>query len=370
MHLSPTGRRISRRDPKDPIRVAVGKRSAATEHHFSKTGQIRSNHLGYDCYRTGAVNGVGRIRVVLRPGQIPPHLPQDARLLLPIEMWWPQPDHRAAHCLVDAVITFDLPTLRSWKAQWPEHEFGFEQFLVDAERRVVAVRDGNVAPAPEIHKRMEGTGEAAASGTRAPLPKQLAMFPGQPVSVEPQGGYTGDGYLVRMSLVRFDDGQAALRVDVGGAFEDGQKCLCTRAYVDLLDGRFEVVENYPGRLRAFNLPPALIYQVLGLRAPQTPARIVLRPAPGKGSSDGIGRRAVDQTVREAAKIQAVLLSGDPTAEAPKGRISSEPVEGSRRYEAGLRAAQADPDRFPDAPGVWNPDGHPTGKPPGTELGRR
>jgi hypothetical protein len=358
MVIAASGRVAVRRREKDPVRYQVGLRCAESPNHVSKHhGRIRSGHLGYDCYATGQVNTSGKIRCILRPGRLPPHLPQDARVILPNEMWWPIRDHDQAHQMVDAVIGFDLSTLSAWRAQWPTHEFGYEHFCELAQRRVAAVREDAIPDVPALPPRLDATaprGQPVTSASQGgpALPRQLGLFPGEVVGVEPQGGLDHGTHIVRTAIVRFDDGLAALRVDVGVQMEDGGKLLCSRAYVDLVDGRYEIVQHYPGRLRALHLPSDLIYQTLGIRTARSPPRTELgprppgRPHPGRTSPE----------LQEARIVQAVTSSGDPDAravEAPQER--PEPVPGTARHAA-WQAARVEEDqegtryeRFPDAP---------------------
>lgn len=351
--LSPTGRRARPKPTKDPVRVAVGERCAASENHISKSGAVRSVRFGYDCYLTGSINSAGKVRCVLRPGRLPAHIASDIKLILPLELWWPERDHRAAHAMVDAVLSFELSALASWKSQWPGHEFGFEEFMRHAERLKLAAQGNAAAERPKVPQRISSPTGQAAVGGGSPMPRQLRLFPGKEVSAESHGGYDTDTYAVRLKLVRFDDETSALRVDVGGTLAGGEKLLCSRAYVDLVDGKFELVENYPGRLQALGLPKTLIYTVLGLRSPRDAPQRVLR-----GPAEGDRERQVDKTLREARKVHAVLHEGDPLAEAPTAKREEPepvPIAGNKRYEAKLAAERDEPqetDSFPEAPGRW------------------
>lgn len=343
MPLTPSGRRAIRRAPKDPVRVAVGARNAQSDNHVSKHGQVRSSHLGYDCYVTGSVNTIRRVRVILRANRLPPHIPTDARLILPTEMWWPEPDHRASHGMVDAVIGFDLGTLRAFKAQWPEHVFGFEQFLEHAERRRAAVQEEALPPVPTLPGRTDGQHVHIDGG--AALPRQLALFPSDVQSVEPHGRINHETYSVRTAIVRFVDGLAALRVDIVGELGE-ERVLCSRAYVDLVDGRFEIVKHYPGRLRALGMPLGTIYTVLGVRPPRRLMRreLAARQQPSKFSHDRANRMR---------SVQAVFLDGPGAAAGPvPPKQLPEPVavEGNARYERELASRADDPTEFPAAPG--------------------
>ena len=73
MVLSATGYRAARKNDKSPVRVAAGKRAVQSPKHTANSGRLhRSNHLGYDCYSTGAINGSQRIRCAIRPSRIRP----------------------------------------------------------------------------------------------------------------------------------------------------------------------------------------------------------------------------------------------------------------------------------------------------------
>lgn len=336
---------LRRRGSKNPLKLAAGKRSGASSNHISKAiKQVRSSHLGYDCYTTGPVNGSGKIRCTLRAGRLPPHITNDVRVILPVEMWWPERDHKMAHHLIDSVLTFDLSTLRSLKESWPDHEFGVEQFMRLADRRMAAVRDGAL---PDVHRppvRLDGAASPGRSATvsvqgGAPLPRQLALFPGAPTSRELISRASFGRYRVRIHLVRFDDGLAAQRVDLGGVLEDGSMELCSRAYVDLIDGRFEIVEHYPGRLRALNLPNRLIYDVLGVRAPTSPTRTRrYEPKP---------RSVRHEAVAQSQHVGAILTTGHPEAEVahnPKHGVGQDDPVDFETLDDGSTI-----ERFPDAP---------------------
>jgi hypothetical protein len=367
MVVSATGRRAARKNDKDPIRVAVGRRCAESENHPSKSGRrVRSHHLGYDCYATGLVNGSGKIRCAIRPGRTPPHIAPDIVAILPMELWWPEKDHDQAHAMIDAVMQFDLSSLAAWRATWPEHEFGFERFMEHAERRIAAVRNENIPDVPELPPRLDGT--AAVGHNRlvavqggAPLPRQLALFPGRIQSVEIHGTVAYDGYEVETALVRFEDGLAALRIDVGGRMVDGTQLLCSRAYLDLVSSDYEVVKHYPGRLRALSLPVDLIYRVLGVRP--GPTGRTERTAPWKQPPHS-------PPLEQARRAQGVLAAGEagaPPAHVPKSEPEPVLVPGnaqqSKRRQAYEARLERDPENtlvehFPAAPG--QPGGPPAG----------
>ncbi len=349
-HVGPRGSLLTKRHAKDPVRVAAG---VTSRKNRDPQGQLRSSHLGYDCYITGHVNGVGRTRIIMRRGRLPPHLPADMISILPVEMWWPQRDHRACHELINAVLTCDLGALAGWKSSWPDHAFGFEEFLELAERRTTGIRNAAVeSKALEPTKRLDGAAE------RAPL---TCLFPGVPESVERHGGRDLERFNIRTWIVRFNDGQAAMRVDINGLVEgpdDVERVTCSRAYVDLLDGRFEIIEHFPGRLRALGLPVDLLHQVLGVRAPSSAnhRQHSFRHQMRRGAPRPLTpREAANRVVDRAATAQTILLTGDPDAEVvkePAPKVEPIPVAGNARYERKLARDEIEEEfeHFPDAPG--------------------
>ncbi len=339
------GTRATRRGPKNPLRVAAGRASVKGR---DPQGQVRSSHLGYDCYVTGHLNGVGRTRIIMRRNRLPPHLPADVIAMMPVEMWWPQRDHKSCHALIEAIITADLPALATWKSSWPEHTFGFEEFLERCERRITGIRnDHTAASANTLPKRLDGTAEKSTI---------TALFPGIPDSVERHGGRDEDRYCIRTWIVRFDDGLAALRVDVKGVVEGPdsiERVPCSRAYVDLIDGTFEIIEHYPGRLRALGLPVDLIYRVLGVRSPESSHRRQhqRRPMhPQDRESAPTAREHALAVVRQGAAAQTIISTGDTNAEVIKQRGP----QGEARYQKQLDendAYERLEEPFPAAPGV-------------------
>lgn len=348
-HVTPVGTLAIRRKVKNPVRVAAGKIAQAAKD--DPKGQVRSSHLGYDCYITGTLNNGGRTRVIMRRSRMPPHLPPDMIAIMPIEMWWPQRDHRACHAMVDAVITADIGTLASWKSSWPEHEFGYERFMELCERRLTGIRSDQKQPTGPTKRTDDTTGIIPAT----------AMFPGVVQSVERHGSKDMGPFCVRTYIVRFEDGLVALRVDVKGVVEapdQVERVPCSSAYVDLIDGRFEIVSHYPGRLRALGLPADLIYQVLGVRAPGSSNRRHIGRAlhPRGEPRAATPRELAHAVVRKAQTMQTLISTGDPNAEVIKDPVRVEPIPmaGNQRYERevaqGREQEEQEFERFPDAPG--------------------
>lgn len=246
-----------------PRLAPVQRRDGKPKHNVVHRGQQglhlkgvvnRSSHLGYDCYRSGPMNGDGgRIRITLRPTRIPPHVRLDVRALLPVEMWWPQPDHPAAHGCIDAVMTLDSKSMRAWKDAWPDHNFGFEDFMVWCDRKLEAraIREPDVKPAVAVEM-----GRVIVRSQR---------FPTDVHKVVQMQSLPYERYLVRLALTTFTDKSTALRVTVVGRIPGGTTTRLSRAYVDPVDHRYEVIEHHPGRYQALELPEDLIYSVLKVR---------------------------------------------------------------------------------------------------------
>jgi hypothetical protein len=240
--------------------------------------QSRSSHLGYDCYLTGSANegtGVpGKVRMVLRPNRLSPRITEATRTILPQEMWWPQRNHSGAHGCIDAVLTQDSKSMEMWKRTWPNHAFGFEDFLVWCQR---AAANGIQAP-------RTGTLDGIATHLSSNVPRSHHTAPQFPVGTELADERVlirkldQDGYQVRIYVAKFRDRTSALRVDVVGDLADNEgRVLLGRAYVDLVDDRiWQVIEHHPGNCRALDLPAGLIYQVLGVKAPATAAQQAIR----------------------------------------------------------------------------------------------
>ncbi len=356
-HTTVAGTFATPRRSKNPIRVAAGKLSVQKR---DPKGLIRSTHLGYDCYQTGNINGGGRTRVIMRATRLPPHLPRDMVAIMPRELWWPQRDHHACHAMIDAIITCDLGALASWKSSWPDHVFGFEQFMGECERRMTGLQDASKQDHP--NKRADGNGNRGAV---------TLMFPGTPVSIDPHGSKEESGYCVRTHIVRFNDGLAALRVDVLGIVEAPdsiERVPCSRAYVDLVTGKYEIVQHYPGHLKALGLSPDLIYQVLGVRAPGSSnhRQHIVRPlhprSRARQEMEESPRQHSRRIAEDGRQIQTVVSSGDPDARVVKERTQEGdpiPMAGNPRYERELTEQEEAPEfeQFPDAPGHHTGAGH-------------
>lgn len=311
---------------------------------------VRSSHLGYDCYLTGRSDGggPGQVRCVQRAIRLPPTVTEELRAILPTEFWWPQRDTHAAHACVDAILSMDRGALGHWKNAWPDHRFGFELYLDWLNRKAQAAQQGQPG--------MGGPGKA--------LPIQLTKFPAQIGNVQPVSqalmelpsskDITVRCYRVFMALVRFVDGQSALRMSLYGVIGDphdhdpeelarGRPSrtdqLLSRAYIDIVTGAFDIIEHYPGRYQALGLPPGLICDSLGVERFRLGRRTGggSRPKPLKGDPDAqpgsperLGRLSHRTKVIEARQVmenvkeaQEAVFETFPAA--PGGRPVSTPV---------------------------------------------
>lgn len=279
---------------------------------------MRSSHLGYDCYRTGSMNGDGgRVRIPLRAVRLPSHIRADIRAILPIEMWWPQPDHAAAHACIDAVMTLDVKSMQAWKDDWPEHTFGFENYMAWCRRKA----DNREARAPDMKPSV------SVENGRTIVRSQ--RFPTEVLKVAAMTPIPHDRYVIRLSLVTFTDRTTALRVTLVGRISGGAPTRLSRAYIDVVDQHYEVIEHYPGRYRALKLPEDLIYAVLGVRRGKPLAKIVPedlaahdpRPAPGplehadRFDTSDVEERRVEgrRTSRVVAAVHADTFDSFPAA---------------------------------------------------------
>jgi hypothetical protein len=319
----------------NPNRVESGKDQADVQRAKGRweneaTRQVRSSHLGYDCYATGKITGeAGKIRCLVKTTRLPSHITSDIQSILPVEMWWPERDHKAAHAMIDAILTFDLKSLASWKSLWPAHEFGFESYMQMAERHLTQLHAKTLDSVRESSKLIEDKREDP--GVQVHLPKP-ALFPYKIVALEPAGRTDLGTHHVILGIARFEDGNAALRVTVRSPplTDEDRGLLLSRAYVDLMDGRYEVIEHYPGRYHALGLPPSTLLGVLGIKRKMGAA--YRRSTPRRPQS---GKEPV---LDRARRVTAAITSGDPNANPPAEVVAVEDAP-----------PDIDVTRFPDAP---------------------
>lgn len=274
---------------------------------------VRSSHLGYDCYKTGSINGsAGRVRVILRAIRLPPSVSEDQKAILPVEMWWPQQDHSGAHALVDAVLSCDAASLRQWQNAWPDHLFGFERYVEWLERRAAGKRAGSAV-----------TGRV---GKLSPI--MLTRFPATVTTVDPVStSDLNNGLRLKTAVVRFADGQSALRLTLYAlphCFGIDDPSLppekLSRAYVDLIDGAFDIIEHYPGRYRAAGIPERTIYDLIGIRPIKLRRRVsgANRPVATELDQTPEGEQRPKMPVKERQEAAEQFFDAFPT-KGPKER---------------------------------------------------
>lgn len=333
-------RYYSKAHHKNPKRVAAAKahceiQRARGRYDNDSTRRIRSSHLGYDCYATGKITGeAGKIRCLLKATRLPGHITHDIQAMLPIEMWWPERDHKAAHAMVDAILTFDLTSLMSWKQLWPTHDFGFENFMQIAERHLVQLHSKTMKIVQESNKLME-----VEQRTDPSLPPEIpkpSKFPCAMTRCQKVGEVESYGCLLRLGVAWFEDGGSALSVNVRSIPSNAHEpsVLLSRAFVDLVDGQYEITEHYPGRYQAFGLSPRVLYMILGVKFSPSKAWKRLVDTAEKSSTPG--------TIERSEKIMAAVSTGDPNAKPPGPEQVSEDRE--------VEEDEVDVRNFPAAPG--------------------
>jgi hypothetical protein len=262
---------------------------------------VRSSHLGFDCYMQGSSGtGIGRIRILKRDTRLPPHLDQELRFRLPVEMVWPEPNATMAHHCIDAVLTLNVNQLAEWKSQWGDHRFGFEDFLSWAQERVE---------------------EKRASGKHNSLPQEQAIplrrFANPVQEVIPLGEQDMGDHIVSLAYVKFEGADEGLRVTVRGRIGDDRIRL-SRAFVDLLTNEYDIAEHYPGRYKALGLPQSLITDALGVRrlrirrrvSKYAKANVTVEPVPDAGA-DWRERRPHSKRVAAQATVAQEAILAEP-----------------------------------------------------------
>jgi hypothetical protein len=317
----------SRKNPLRPGRFKKGDADAV----------VRSSHLGYDCYVTGRVNDSGRTRIVLRTGRLPAHFTADVIAHLPAEMWWPTRDHTAAHATIDAVLQFDVGSLLRFKDAYPDHEFGFERYIEFCQRRASAARAATPAPRLDQPVRSSPIGEPS----KGALPAQLSRWPSAVEDVEKLYAVDYVGYVLKTNLVTFEDGASALSVEVWGRVGEGRQ-LCSRAYIDLITGEYEIRAHHPGRLQALALPLTLLHDHLGIRTRSRVRASIRRidvPTPKRAPEPGL-----HSVMRNSRDVEGAITGG--------GKRFTEDLSTTGRTTHGRAVPDAEDDivSFPSAPG--------------------
>jgi len=198
----------------------------------------RSMHFGYDCYLSGPVDGPGRVRCVLRGHKVPAYIVDPLRTQLPQELFWPERNASDAHTMIDAIYDLDCKMLVKWMRMYPEHHFGYENFLIWAERRIVV------------------SGKKAKLETTK-LPVSEKILDRTTITTS-----SWEGLLIDFNVVRMDDGDAWGEL----ILRDDQTTL-TRAWVDLQTNAPTITHHYPGRYKARQFYLPRLKQIFGGKAP-------------------------------------------------------------------------------------------------------
>ena len=273
-----------------------------------KGHKVRSTHLGFDCYVYGPIDQ-RKVRCLLRRHRMPNHIAGDLRNQVPTEVCWPTGSHEEAHRCIEAIYRIELPTLRAYRRQYPDHAFGFEPFITWAERWHAA---NPAAPShPSIHGHKPKAVPADSFGTwvkHAEALRETTLGP----------------FSLRQSVVWFADADPALRVDVYPCGEGPSRFnRLARLYLDLVDGRRQkVVEWLPGRFLGLGINPLAAQRLLGLGRDPIPRRTVWdEPAVQASRRRAAARleanRGEAMRAREAVQASATLAeSADPDVFAP------------------------------------------------------
>lgn len=204
----------------------------------SPDNKTRSIHFGYDCHLAGPVDGPGWVRCVLRGHKVPSYVTDPLRSQLPHELNWPERNTSEAYAMIDAIYDLDCKQLVHYMRMHPQHHFGFENFLIWAERRVVTVGK---------KVRLE----------TVKLPVSEKILDRTTITTS-----RWEGLSVDFNVVRLDDGDAWGELII----RDGQSIL-TRAWVDLPTNTPTITHHYPGRYKARQFYLPRLKQIFGGKAP-------------------------------------------------------------------------------------------------------
>jgi hypothetical protein len=187
----------------------------------------KSSHYGYDTYLAGPADGPGKTRCLLRKHRIPSYIQDPLRSHLPDELTWPERNHADAHAMIDAIYDLDCKALVAFMRVHPGHHFGFEDFLIWAERRVISIGK-----------------KAKFKTTEWPASDKI-------VDRSNINRCRWEGLTVDFNVIRLHDGDAW-----GELIIRDLEITLTRALVDLQTNRFLITHHFPGRYKArqFYLP--------------------------------------------------------------------------------------------------------------------
>lgn len=197
----------------------------------------RTSHYGYDCVLAGPFTE-GWVNCTLRKNRIPIHIQEPLRSHLPYTFRSPIRSHDIAHTLIDAIYSLDLQHLIELMHMNPGFQFGFEEFLHWAERRLVIIGK-----------------KASREIIRLPTCDKI-------IDRKKIRSHKWEGLIVDFNILRFKDGDAWGELLI----RDGNITL-TRAMVGLESNIPIITHHYPGRYKARHFFLPLLKQYFGNKAP-------------------------------------------------------------------------------------------------------
>lgn len=201
----------------------------------TRKGQpMRTSHLGYECTYYGRIEK-GHTRCVLRHEKIPPYLDDDLRSMLPPELIYPCRDHALAHEMIDMIMQLEVDALQSLTGQYPEHEFGFEEFI------------------PWAAARLDLMAASARQG-RLRLPQHPKASDAELISSTTEGPC-----LIEIHVLRYPDGDAWGQLTISHK-ED----ILTQSLIELTTDKHTVIKHYPSKYRALDLTLFLPKKLTGM----------------------------------------------------------------------------------------------------------
>ncbi len=252
-----------------------------------KGRRVHTAHLGYDLYTCGTPSSQN-VRCILRRHRMPPRIDTDIRDMLPDEFRWPTGNHEEAWLAIDALMLVDVPNLESLIRQYPDHHFGFEQYIEKGRRWRAAAHRQGVHDLPDVR----ATDGPLAPGGRPRRSITAPLFPGWVKYTEPLETIVLEDITLRMSIVYFTDDTPAMRIDAyANSLPVDKTTRLTRLHSDLTSPKYEIIEHFPGRYVALGLDPNMLKAILNVE------RL------------GMGRRSIYDhpdvlQARERARLQA------------------------------------------------------------------
>jgi hypothetical protein len=236
--------------------------------------KVRSQYLGYACYAYGPMDGQRKIHAKLRHNLMPPRIDPTVAEMMPREFFWPTSSHEEAHRCIDSLYLMRVDEVRTWAKQFPDHQFGWGDFVERAERWAAANRAESRSgrtPDPDPGERVAPAPSAAAAEVAPPL----GLAPGHifPVWVKrvcPIRELSVGDVCLHLSVIYFSNGEPALRMDVypaGIGLNDDpaeiRQDRLSRVHADLVGKEYEIIEHFPGRYAHLGLNPKILMALVG-----------------------------------------------------------------------------------------------------------